>query len=142
MTIVGSAMSPVQTAIGAKLEGDAPLMGLITGVFDRKGIPPGQAYPYITIGEGTETADDTFDTQGYADTTTLHIWSIQPGGQEAQQILGNLNRLLNGQPLTLDSLDHVGTWYDLAWTLDDPADTRLTHIVVRYRIEAGEQEER
>jgi len=138
MTIVGSALSPIQAAIGAKLTDDATLMALITGVFDFRGIPVDQAFPYITIGEATETEDSTFDTPGYEDTFTLHIWSIQPGTQECQQILANLNRLLNHQPLTLAGMSHVGTWYDLAWTLDDPADTRITHMPVRYRIGAGE----
>ena len=142
MTIVGSALSPIQVAIGEKLTGDATLMALIAGVFDFRGIPPGQQFPYITLGESTETDDSTFDTFGYADTFTLHIWSIQPGSQECQQILKNLNRLLNQQPLDLDQLSHVGTWYDLAWTLDDPADTRITHMPVRYRIDAGENEEK
>jgi hypothetical protein len=138
MTIVGSALSAIQVAIGEKLTDDTALMALITGVFDFRGIPKDQAFPYVTVGDTTETDDSTFDTLGYEDTFTLHIWSIQPGTQECQQILANLNRLLNHQPLNLANMSHVGTWYDLSWTLPDPADTRITHMPVRYRIGAGE----
>jgi len=138
MTNEFSAMEAIAEAVGLKLTGDAPLMALITGVFDFRGIPANQAFPYVTIGEETETDDSTFDTLGYEDTLMLHIWSIQPGAQECRLILKNLNRLLNHQPLALANMSHVGTWYELALTMDDPADTRITHMPVRYRIGAGE----
>jgi len=136
--IVGSAMSAIQTAIGAKLTNDTTLSALITGVFDFRGIPPDQAFPYVTIGDMVETDDSTFDTLGYLDECTLHIWSIQPGSQECQQILKRLNQLLTEEPLTLEDLNHIGTWYERAWILADPDDARITHMAVRYRIGAGE----
>lgn len=138
MSMVGSALSPIQVAIGAKLTGDPTLTGMVTGIFDWRNIPAGQNYPYLTIGQATETDDSTFDTLGYEDTFTLHIWSIQPGTQEAQQIFGQVQKLLNHQPLVLTGMSHVGTWYEMSEILSDPDDTRLTHIPARYRIGAGE----
>jgi hypothetical protein len=133
-----SATGPIQSSIAAKLLGDSALVGLVTGVFDFRGIPPDQAFPYVTIGDSTEVDDSVFGALGYDTTFTLHIWSIQPGAQECQQILSNLNRLLNHQPLVLTGFTHVGTWYDMAQTMSDPDDTRITHMPVRYRIEAQE----
>lgn len=138
MSFVYSALEPIQDAIVAKLKGDVTLMGLVTGIFDFRGIPIGQLYPYVTVGDSTETDDSTFDTPGYEDTCTLHIWSIQPGSRECQQIFQQIQRLLNQQPLELVGMSHVGTWYEMSQTLGDPDDTRLTHMPVRYRIGAGE----
>jgi len=136
--MMGSALSPIESAIAAKLLADATLIGMVTGIFDFRGIPLNQEYPYVTLGDSTETDDSTFDTIGYDTTFTLHIWSAQPGSKECQQILARLNMLLNHQPLTLTGLAHVGTWYDMSQTLSDPDDTRVTHLWVRYRIQAGE----
>lgn len=135
---IGSALSPVQQALSSKMQGDDTLMGMVAGVFDFRGIPENQTYPYVTVGDSTETDDSTFDTTGYDTTFTLHIWSIQPGTQECQRILARLNKLFNHQPLTVPGMAHVGTWYDLSNTLADPDDTRVTHFWVRYRIGVGE----
>lgn len=133
-----SALEPIQDAIVAKLKGDDTLKGMVTGIFDFRGVPIGQLYPYVTVGDSTEIDDSTFDTDGYEDACTLHIWSIQPNTQECQQIFKQIQRLLNHQPLALAGMSHVGTWLDMAQTLGDPDDTRLTHMPVRYRIGAGE----
>lgn len=139
---VGSALEPLQDAIVATLKDDFLLTSMVTGIFDAQGVPRGQAYPYIALGDTTETDDSTFDTIGYEATLTLHIWSMQPNAQEAQRILARMNRLLNGQPLTLADMSHVGTWYDGSQSLRDRDDTRLMHLAVRYRVGAGENEER
>lgn len=135
---IGSALSPIQQAISAKMLGDDTLMGMVTGIFDFRGIPEDQAYPYVTIGNPTETDDSTFDCAGYDTTFTLHVWSGQPGMQECQRIFARLNKLFRGQPLAVPGMDHVGTWYDYSTIGSDPDDTRVTHGPIRYRIGAGE----
>lgn len=135
---VGSALEPIQAAIEAKIRSDQTLMLMITGIFDFRGILRGQAYPYISLGDSTETDDSTFDTAGYDTTFTLHIWSNQPNSQECQRIYVRLNKLFNRKPLVLAGMDHVGTWLDFVTTLPDPEDNKLTHMPVRYRIGAGE----
>lgn len=139
MTIVGSARTPIKNAIVAKMQADNAFTAMVTGVLDTRGVPRGQAYPYITAGDTTETDDSTFDALGYEDTCTLHIWSNQPNTDEAEAILAAVLRMFNHQPLDVQGMDHVGTWYDFSTVLGDPADARITHIPVRLRIGVGEQ---
>jgi hypothetical protein len=131
-----SAMGAIDIAMGAKMENDTSLMAVITGVFDFRGVPIAQGFPYITKGNATEVPDHVFGTKGYDTTFTLHIWSIQPGTQECEQILALLNDLFDEQPLTISGFNQVGTWYEYAEVMDDPDDTRITHMPVRYRIGA------
>lgn len=113
-------------------------MGLITGVFDMSNVPENQAFPYITLGNATETDYSALARIGYEDTLTLHVWSMSKGTKECNTILSNLNRLLNHQSLTLDTQNHVGTWYDFSDFLPDPGENGIFHMPVRYRMRAQE----
>ena len=134
-----SATGAIQQAIAAKLTADVQLMLLLTGgIVDFRAIPPGQTYPFLTIGDSTEVPDDRLGRNGYDTTVTLHIFSRQPGAKECQAILTRLNALLNKQPLALGPQNHVGTWYEFSQPMGDPSDDRITHMPVRYRIQAQE----
>lgn len=134
-----TATGAIQQAIDAKLTGDAPLMTLVTGgIVDFRGIPQGQTYPFLTIGDGTEAPMHSFARKGYTDTVTLHIFSRQLGAKECQTILARLNFLLDEQTLTLNNMHCVGCWYDFSQPMGDPIDNRITHMPVRYRIMAQE----
>lgn len=136
-----SAQSQVQKAFVARCKARSTLMAIVTGVFDYRGMPVGQAFPYLTVGDFTETKSagaSSFDKKAWDLTHTMHIWSRQPGMKEAQNILAELNAEFDEQPMTLDSQQSLGTWYDFSQTLGDPDDSRITHIPVRYRITAQE----
>lgn len=134
-----TATGTIQQAIGAKLTGDGPLMALVTGgILDFRGIPKGQGYPFLTIGDSTEAPEHSFGRKGYTTTVTLHIFSRQPGAMECQKILTRMNALLDEQTLTLANMHCVGIWYEFSQPMGDPSDDRITHMPVRYRILAQE----
>lgn len=133
-----TALDQIQVALVSRLKNDTALMALITGVFDFASVPVGQAFPYVTLGDSTETDDSVLSDIGYDTTQTLHIWSKYLGFKEARGILRNLNRLLNHQTLTLSSQHCVGIWYEFSQPLNDPDDNTLRHMPVRYRIKTQE----
>jgi hypothetical protein len=134
-----TALSEVQTAIYQKLTGGATLMALVTGVFDFGAVPDDQAYPFISIGDTTEGPDNTFETRGYEDTVTLHIWDNAKGFKRCQTILAEMNRLLDQQSLALSTHHHVGTQYEFSESLNDSGTDDLRHMPVRYRVQTQEQ---
>lgn len=145
MSRVGTATGAIQKAIVTKLKADDGLtLVLVGGIKDFRNVPRGTQYPYLTVGDMTEVeggssfGEGEGPIRGYDDTITLHAWSIQPGTEECQGILGMLNNLLDGKPLVLDALHHAGTWYQFSNILPDPADSRISHLVVRYRVGAEE----
>ena len=46
-----AALWPLQQAVYARLTGHAPLMALVTGVFDE--VPENQPHPYVSLGSIT-----------------------------------------------------------------------------------------
>ncbi len=122
MTAVGTAQNQVQTGIYNALTGDSTLMSLLSGggVFDASAVPQNQAFPYITLGDCTETQADTMDGRTYELTYTPHIWAIGAGFKACQAIFARMNWLLHRQPLSLATQTHVGTWYMNMRIMEDP----------------------
>lgn len=121
---------PVQQAIYAALEADAPLLAKVTGIFDQ--VPDGANFPYVTVGEGTEILWDTQDHDGRELTVTLDVWSQAKGFTEALGITDDLNRLLNHKQLALSGATMVQLWSEMVEPIRDP-DGFTRHVVVRYR---------
>lgn len=128
-----TSLSEVQTAMYAKLTGDATLMGLISGVFDFGAVPVNQSFPYITIGDTTEGPLNAFGRRGYLATQTLHVWDNSMGFKLCQQILARMNTLLDQQILSLAMQTNVYTLYDFSQTMNDPGVDNIRHLVVRYK---------
>ena len=128
-----SAMQEWQAAAYARLTSDTTLMSMITGVFDNAAVPQNQTFPYVTLGDITESPDNRFGRRGYDQINMLDIWDSSNGFLNAQNILAQLNRLLDQQVLTLATHAHVYTLYDNAQTLNDPGTNNIRHIPVRYK---------
>lgn len=126
-----SAALEIQKAVYSALTADITLMGKITGVFDE--VPPGQALPYVVLGDTTEVPESDFVKKGYENTITLHIWSEYPGFKEAKEILADLNRILDRAILSITGFNTVYCKYDFSETLET-SDGKYRHIPVRYRI--------
>lgn len=126
-----SALSPIQTAVFNKLDKDTQLSSLITGVFDE--VPEKQAYPYVEIGDITQTPFRTFGKKGYDTTVTLHIWNQHSGFKPLQDILVLLNDLLDEQPLTISGFKTVYLLFEHSIEIKDP-DGITKHIAARYRL--------
>lgn len=89
----------LQTSIYATLIGDATLMGLVEGVYDR--VPDNADFPYVTIGDmqGKDWSSKTFSGCQY--TIEIHVYSREGGRTEAATIMGRIYTLLHGQALSV-----------------------------------------
>lgn len=126
-------MLPVQTAVYARLTGDATLTGMISGVYDF--VPEDVAYPFVVIGEALETPDNWHGGFGRETVITLHVWSQYQGYTQGLRIAARVTELLDHQPLAIAGLAHIATRYEFSQTLTDPEPPGdIRHVVLRYRI--------
>ncbi|MFE0270810.1 DUF3168 domain-containing protein [Streptomyces sp. NPDC058992] len=133
MTTAPSAMGPVQTAIYGRLTGDAPLMDLVTGVYDY--VPEGAEYAYVVIGEAIETPDNRHGGFGRQTVATLHVWTQHRGHSKGLAIAKRITELLDHQPLTIEGQEHIVTRFEFSQTLTDPEPPGdIRHVVLRYRV--------
>ena len=133
MTSTQTSTGELQAAIYPVLSGDATLTTLgITGVFDFGGVPNGQPFPYITIGEATEGPFNAFQKRGYLSRIRLHIWDNSPGFKRAQSILARMNTLIDQQQLTLATQHFVYLLFQQAHLMNDPGLDNLRHVVCEY----------
>ena len=128
---MATALWPLRTALYNKLTGSAPLMSLITGVFDE--VPDGQPYPYVTINSITETADDAHDHQGLWCTVQINVWTRAPGFKQAAEIFAAVDAVLDRQPLAVAGYTDVSIRCDQHMELRDP-DPDIRHINAQYRV--------
>ncbi|MEW2635264.1 DUF3168 domain-containing protein [Streptomyces sp. NPDC048389] len=129
----GTAIPAVQVAVHGALTGDAVLMDLITGVFDH--LPEDQAYPYVVIGEATESPDNAHDRHGNQTTVTLHVWSQYRGYTQALTIAARIIQVLDHTALSIAGHRHVVTRYESSQTLTDPEPPGdIRHVPMRFRI--------
>lgn len=128
---MSSAAWELQRSIFAKLDGDATLTALVTGVFNR--VPQGQAFPYIKIGHRTIRNWSTFGTLGEEPTITLHIWSRYRGNKEAEDIMSRMDTLLNRATLSVTGQNFVSIEREFSDVLEEQ-DGVTYHGIQRYRI--------
>lgn len=135
-----TALAALQTAMYTALTGDTALMALITGVFDD--LPENQLFPYVVLGDGVETINDTFDKRGRMGALTLHIFSrdgaagAPAGYAQVEGIIDHIARVLDRATLTLTSVNSapitlVYLRYDTTTLMRDP-DGFTRHGIVRY----------
>lgn len=126
-----AALWPLQQAVYSKLTGHAPLMALVTGVYDE--VPENVAHPYVSIGSITETTDDAHNQRGLDASVVLHVWSKYRGFKEASAILAALDAALDRQPLTVTGFRDVSIAHEQHTQVRDP-DPDIRHINVSYRV--------
>jgi hypothetical protein len=126
-------MLAVQSAVYARLKGDAALMGMISGVYDY--VPETAAYPFVVIGEALETPDNRHGGFGRQTVITLHVWSRYQGYAQVLRIGARVTELLDHQPLTIPGLSWIATRFEFSQTLTDPEPPGdIRHLVLRYRV--------
>jgi hypothetical protein len=128
---VTAALWPLQVAVVAKLRAHAPLMALVTGVYDE--VPEQIAHPYVSLGSITENTDDAHNQRGLEASVVLHVWSKYRGFKEAADILAALDTALDRQPLTVTGFRDVSIAHQQHTELRDP-DPAIRHINVSYRV--------
>lgn len=128
----GSPSSPLQTAIYARLSGDTTLVTTLgAAVYD---IAPDRAeFPYVTIGEQTESPNDTMGTTGRDITVTVHTWTRERTKQQAQLIQNRVDALLDRWAPTVTGWSATTMLMEFFETFRDE-DGLTQHGVARYRI--------
>lgn len=126
-----SALWPLQQAVYGKLTGHAPLMALVSGVYDE--VPENVSHPYVSLGSITENVDDAHNQRGLNASVVLHIWSKYRGFKEAAAILVQLDAALDRVPLTVAGFKDVSIAHDQHTQVRDP-DPDIRHINVSYRV--------
>lgn len=129
--IPADVLTPLQSALYARLTGDTALMAQVVDVVD--GAPEGTAYPYVVLGEVIETPNNALGEFGADSVITLHVWSKSDGYKEGLEIAGHLRRLLDHQPLTVAGHHVVSVRHEQTQTLRDP-EPEVRHIPVRFRV--------
>jgi hypothetical protein len=105
-----TSLSELQKALFARLTSNEALMQKITGVYDfipeqlvdsATGELKYVAFPYVTIGDPTDTAFDTKNSKGENIVLPIHIWSIYRGKAETYQIINLILAAIYEKPLLL-----------------------------------------
>lgn len=91
----------LQQAVFTRLGADAALAVLVgSRIYDE--VPRPVVFPYVTLSEMDVQDKGTKSGDVLELTLTLHVWSLQSGMKETQQILAALRDLLHNAPLTLN----------------------------------------
>lgn len=122
----------VQQAIHDQLAGNAPLMALVTGIYDEIQ-QDNSAFPYVQIGEAQHTEFDTDTTIGELVTATIHVWSRTPGKRETKAIQGAIFDALNRASLTATGFSFITCERLSSETFKD-ADGITRHGVQQFKI--------
>lgn len=88
--------SALQQTLYATLTGYAPLMALVTGVYDQPG--PAVVRPYVTIGDLLVSDWSSGSFTGAEVRQTLDVWTTAYGQQAARDILDALTDALANLP--------------------------------------------
>src|SRR5260370_4737428 len=102
-----TSLNEVDTAVYARLAGDATLVALLAtpmigtyAVFDFGAVPENQPFPYLTLGDSHEIGgkDNPFRPRGYLTMVKNHIFANQfRGVHKSPQILARINTLIHQQ---------------------------------------------
>jgi hypothetical protein len=133
-----SASWEVQVALYNALNGDSTFMNLISSrIYDEP--PTDLEYPYVVIGNMTETPDNRHSALGYSITATFTIYT-KPyglGSYQCKNILSNMNRILNMKSFTLTSYTMLKCYMENAMhnrETDINGKMDIRTIDARYRI--------
>lgn len=130
----GTALWSGQSAIADRVKtdtGPGGVMGKVTGFFDY--VPDAKTFPYISIGEATESPNLTFGKNGHDNVFTVHIWSQKKGYKECYDILNALVLRLDGFEIVVSGHATVSLDYEGAEAMRDP-DGKTRHVAARFRL--------
>jgi hypothetical protein len=126
-----SASWALQQAVFATLSASEAVRDLAgERVFDA--VPRGSAFPYIVVGDASETNASTATEEGSEHTLEIRIWSRGGGTREIKLVAEAVREALDGAELTLDGQALI----DLRFTSADFAretDGETYRAVMRFR---------
>lgn len=129
---MSAAAAELQSAIFARLSGDAALAALLGGQKIHDHAPAHVAFPYVTFGQ-TSAFDWSTSTEGGSEQfLTLHVWSKAKGKKEMLAIMEAVRGLVHDASFTMASqalvsirLEETATRYD--------EDIGVEHGAMRFR---------
>jgi hypothetical protein len=128
-----SASWALQQAIFATLCASDDIKDLVDDpprIFDTP--PRGTAFPYIVIGDDTESDWSTATEAGSEHAVVIHAWSRADGHKEAKLIADTVRDTLDGAELAVTGQALIGIRYlDTAFTRESDGET--IHAVLRFR---------
>lgn len=98
-------------------------------------VPAKPTFPYVTISEVVEVADNTLNQHGRSTLLNIHTWSNYKGNKESFDLLSEIVKKLDKQKIITDSqvMTHVSTHYLDHQILKEP-ESGIRHGVIRFRI--------
>jgi len=133
---MGTATQQLQQAVYAVLSTDSALLTLVSSIYDE--VPENKSFPYLVIGDVTETPMDTFARKGRIAVITVSIYSMQKGFKESLLIADRVDTLLNRNSFPLNTYDTVYTMYKMLST-QRMGDGLTRKVDIKYDVFAEER---
>ena len=92
-----------------------------------------QAYPYITVGDDTETDWSTNDKRGYEFTCDIHTWSQATGRTETKLLISQIDDALHNARIQVSGTNLIGIRFVSKRILFED-DAKTKHGVIRFRV--------
>jgi len=128
---MSSASWALQQAVFAALTASEAVTSAVGArVFDMP--PRDTAFPYIIVGDGSETNWDTATEQGSQHTLAVHVWSRAGGHQEAKLAAEAVREALDGAALKLSGHALIDLRY-LSADFAREADGETFRATLRFR---------
>jgi len=96
-------------------------------------VPPGAAFPYLTVGDDSATDWSVLAREGEEIEVSVNAWSRYRGSKEAKTLLGQVKTALHGQRLAVTGWRMASCRMAFSTCFDDP-DGLTTHGVIRFRV--------
>lgn len=108
---------------------------LKTGAYNvYNNVPKSATLPYIQVGADTLEVDDTFSTEGFNATVTIHTWSAKPASKEVKTMQGAVYALLHRYDLAITGYNVLGISQIFENSFLDP-DGITHHGVQQFRVQ-------
>ena len=103
------AQQELQKTIYEELTADAPLMALITGVYDSTSVPEDAVFPYVTIGESPMEDRSNHTWRGWTSNFVIHTWYQEAGRgrKKVQEIQAAIDLVLHTKDICVDGWNIV-----------------------------------
>ncbi|MGE0213493.1 MAG: DUF3168 domain-containing protein [Parvibaculaceae bacterium] len=122
----------LQRAVRDALVADGMVTALLGGPHVHDHPPQGAGKPYLTVGD-IETRDwSTQSSRGHEHRMTVRAWSAAEGRRQAQILIDEIDRVLDGAPLVLEEHRLVNLSV-VFWTVQRSAGGDAYEGIVRLR---------
>lgn len=130
------AINPIQEALYTKLISITSLMNKVNGIYDF--VPQGTEYPYVTIGENTQSDWGSKTFTGFDDTISIHTWSRGAGRKSCAEIMSDIYSAIHEGSLSVSGFKVTVLRQEFSEIILDP-DGQTYHGIQRFRITLREE---